>query len=118
MPGDLQLAPNQQPSPFIGKDRMKTPRGGRNIPPTLSGDDPEPTEQFRSRLDMMPTGDEPWLRYPAAAAVLGISRGTLEVWLSVKRYAVPHYKVGRNVLFKRSELVAWLESRRRGGDAV
>jgi excisionase family DNA binding protein len=65
----------------------------------------------------MPSSDEPWLRYPGAAKVLGISRGTLEVWLSTKRYGVPHYKIGRNVLFKRSELVAWLESRRRGGNA-
>jgi excisionase family DNA binding protein len=99
---------------------LKTPRGGaRNIPSIQSGDDPEHAdEQLRSRLDMMPAGDEPWLRYPGAAKVLGISRGTLEVWLSTKRYGVPHYKIGRNVLFKRSELVGWLESRRRGGDAV
>jgi len=60
-------------------------------------------------------GGEPWLRYAQAADVLGVSRGTLEVWLSTKRYNVPYYKIGRNVLFKRSELERWVQARARGG---
>jgi excisionase family DNA binding protein len=117
MSSDLQLATTQLSSPFAGKDRMKVRRAGRDtIPSVHRGDDPEQTEVRRSRP--LPGDDEPWLRYAGAAKVLGISRGTLEVWLSTKRYGVPHYKIGRNVLFKRSELLAWIESRRRGGDVV
>jgi excisionase family DNA binding protein len=114
MSGDLQLASRQPVSHLVGKVR-KSPRAG-------SSDLDDNAEQAGEHLpvvtlDHMPPGDEPWLRYSGAAQVLGISRGTLEVWLSTRRYSVPHYKIGRNVLFKRSELLAWLESRRRGGDA-
>ena len=120
MSGDLQFAA-KQPSPVVGKDRRKIPRVGRSTSSSRSfaaHDDHDDELLLRSRPDQLPAGDEPWLRYVAAAKVIGITRGTLEVWLCTNRYAVPYYKVGRNVLFKRSELLAWLESRRRGGDAV
>jgi excisionase family DNA binding protein len=114
MSGDLQLASRQPVSHLVGKVR-KSPRAGRS---DLDSEIKSLVTSGRGGADDAEQADEPWLRYSGAAQVLGISRGTLEVWLSTRRYSVPHYKIGRNVLFKRSELLAWLESRRRGGDAV
>lgn len=146
MPVDVQLSHKQQRPPFVGKNRKKIERAVRNAIPYIDVDQAErrlrsmPREipglkesitgteskldhrvdepgrsQQKARSDL-PADDEPWLRYVGAAKVLGVSRGTLEVWLSTRRYSVPYYKIGRNVLFKRSELQNFLESRRRGGD--
>ena len=46
-----------------------------------------------------------------AAAILDVVPGTLEVWRSTKRHNIPFVKVGRLVRYRRSDLVAWLESR-------
>jgi excisionase family DNA binding protein len=46
-----------------------------------------------------------------AAEFLGSTVGTLEVWRSSKRYPIPYIKVGRLVRYRRSDLLAWLESR-------
>jgi len=61
----------------------------------------------------MATGTIPseYLNTTEAAEFLGVSIGTLEVWRSTKRYAIPYLKCGRLVRYKRSDLVAWLESR-------
>ncbi len=112
MPG--QISSKRRSSPFAKETRVKIPRTGRGSALSLQNRD---TAQLLSNLDLMPGRYEPWLRYPEAAKEIGVTRGTLEVWLSTKRYAVPHYKVGRSVLFKRSELLVWLDSRRQGGDA-
>ena len=39
-----------------------------------------------------------------AAAYLGISPGTLEIWRCTKRYHLPFIKVGRLVRYRKSEL--------------
>jgi excisionase family DNA binding protein len=52
-----------------------------------------------------------------AADFLGISPGSLEVWRSTKRYAIPYIKCGRLVRYRRSDLEAWLASRTVGGQA-
>ena len=49
----------------------------------------------------------------AAAAVLDVTPGTLSVWRSTGRYALPFLKVGRKVLYRHSDLLAWLEKRTR-----
>lgn len=49
----------------------------------------------------------------AAAAVLDVSPGTLAVWRSTGRYALPFLKVGRKIRYRRADLLAWLESRTR-----
>ncbi len=46
-----------------------------------------------------------------AAVVLDVTPGTLEVWRSTRRHNLPFVKVGRLVRYRRSDLVAWLESR-------
>jgi excisionase family DNA binding protein len=54
----------------------------------------------------------------AAAALLDVSPGTLSVWRSTGRYALPFLKVGRKVRYRRSDLLAWLESRTRENGAT
>jgi len=49
----------------------------------------------------------------AAAAVLDVSPGTLPVWRSTGRYALPFLKVGRNVRYRHADLLAWLAKRTR-----
>ena len=48
-----------------------------------------------------------------AAVILGVTRGTLQVWRSTGRYSIPFVKVGRLVKYRRSVLESWLESRTR-----
>ena len=54
----------------------------------------------------------------AAAAVLDVPAGTLSVWRSTGRYAIPFIKVGRNVRYRRADLTAWLETRYREAGAT
>ncbi len=49
----------------------------------------------------------------AAAELLDVSPGTLSVWRSTGRYALPFLKVGRKVRYRRADLLAWLEGRTR-----
>ncbi len=49
----------------------------------------------------------------AAAEFLTVSPGTLSVWRCTGRYGVPFIKVGRRVKYRRTDLIAWLESRTR-----
>ncbi|HMW57564.1 MAG: hypothetical protein FAZ92_00112 [Accumulibacter sp.] len=48
-----------------------------------------------------------------AARILDISPGTLAVWRSTGRYNLRFVKIGRNVRYRRSDLLAWLEKRTR-----
>lgn len=48
-----------------------------------------------------------------AAALLTVAPGTLSVWRSTGRYNLPFLKVGRNVRYRRADLMAWLEKRTR-----
>lgn len=49
-----------------------------------------------------------------AAAMLGITPGTLTVWRCTRRYNLPYIKVGRCVRYKRSDVLAFIESRTHG----
>ena len=49
----------------------------------------------------------------AAADVIDVTPGTLSVWRSTGRYALPFLKVGRKVRYRHSDLLAWLEKRTR-----
>ena len=48
-----------------------------------------------------------------AAYLLDTSPGTLSVWRSTGRYNLPFIKIGRNVRYRRADLIAWLEKRTR-----
>ncbi len=54
----------------------------------------------------------------AAATILDVSPGTLSVWRSTGRYALPFLKVGRKVRYRRADLIAWLDSRTRATGAT
>lgn len=45
------------------------------------------------------------------AEMLGVTRGTLAVWASTRRYDLPVVKVGRAVRYRASDVEAWLERR-------
>jgi excisionase family DNA binding protein len=53
-----------------------------------------------------------------ASEFLGVSAGTLAVWRCVARYRLPFIKIGRNVRYDESDLVAWMESRKVHGAEV
>jgi len=53
--------------------------------------------------------EEP-LNIDQAARFLGLKKGTL--YNMISRKAIPYYKVGSRVLFRRSDLEAWFESKR------
>jgi excisionase family DNA binding protein len=46
-----------------------------------------------------------------AANILGLSKGTLEVWRSTGRYHLPFIKVGRYVRYRLSDINTFIESR-------
>ncbi|MBK6321279.1 helix-turn-helix domain-containing protein [Candidatus Aalborgicola defluviihabitans] len=54
----------------------------------------------------------------AAAAVLDVTPGTLSVWRSTGRYALPFLKVGRKVRYRHADLLAWLDKRTRSTGAT
>jgi excisionase family DNA binding protein len=60
---------------------------------------------------------DPLYERPQAAAYLGVTPGTLEVWASTGRYNLSYVKVGRCVKYRQSALDAWLIRRTRGGHA-
>ncbi len=53
-----------------------------------------------------------------AAALICVSHGTLSVWRSTGRYGIPFIKIGRKVRYRKSDLLAWLESRTRASGAT
>lgn len=58
-------------------------------------------------------GADQLLDEQAAAAYLDLKPGTLSVWRSTGRYAIPFVKIGRNVRYRRADLDVWLEQRTR-----
>lgn len=53
----------------------------------------------------------------AAAAYLGVTPRTLEVWRCTKRHAIPYIKVGRLVKYRQSDLDTWLAAQTVGAAA-
>ena len=47
-----------------------------------------------------------------AADYLGLKLATLEADVSTRRLSIPFYRLGGRVFYRRSDLEAWLESRR------
>ncbi len=68
---------------------------------------PEVTRSARDLLDEQ-----------EAADFLSLSPGTLSVWRSTGRYALPFVKVGRRVRYRRRDLLTWLELRTRADGAT
>lgn len=53
-----------------------------------------------------------------AAQILCIKPNTLSVWRCTGRYAIPFVKVGRNVRYRRADLIAWIEGRTQANGAT
>lgn len=53
-----------------------------------------------------------------AAQHLRVTPGTLSVWRSTGRYAIPFVKVGRSVRYRLSDLNTWLDSRTQANGAT
>lgn len=54
----------------------------------------------------------------AASTYLGLSPGTLSVWRSTGRYALPFVKIGRKVRYRMSDLDLWIDQRTRANGAT
>ncbi len=54
----------------------------------------------------------------AAAAEIDVVPGTLSVWRSTGRYALPFLKIGRKVRYRRGDLHDWLKKRTRSTGAT
>jgi excisionase family DNA binding protein len=52
------------------------------------------------------------------AEILGISKSALEAWRTTGRYQLPFIKVGRNVRYRRSDVLQWLDSRTRASGST
>lgn len=62
-------------------------------------------------INLIPIKNVELLNSDQAAAYIGVSPGTLEVWRCTKRYHIPFIKVGRLVRYRKSELDSFLEQR-------
>lgn len=56
---------------------------------------------------------EKLLNTSEASQYLGVTRDTLAVWRTTRRYELPYIKVGRLVKYKQSDLDKWLNQRTR-----
>jgi excisionase family DNA binding protein len=55
--------------------------------------------------------DDPLLTEADAAKQLDVTVGTLQVWRSTKRYPLPYVKIGRNVRYRKSAVLAFIAAR-------
>lgn len=62
----------------------------------------------QSRLLIQLLGNVGLLTNNQAAAYIGVTPGTLEVWRSTKRYEISYIKVGRLVKYRKEALDAFL----------
>ncbi len=62
--------------------------------------------------------DSPRMTPEQAAEYLGIASQTLAVWRCRRRYGLPYHRVGRLIRYSRTDLDAWLEERRQGGETA
>jgi hypothetical protein len=62
--------------------------------------------------DTMNDPNEDLLNTRQAAAVLHLSPTTLATWRCCKRYALPYTRAGKKVLYRRGDLLAFLNKNR------
>ena len=49
-----------------------------------------------------------------AADRLGVAIGTMAIWRTTKRYDLPYVKVGRKVMYRLTDIEAFIAARMRG----
>jgi excisionase family DNA binding protein len=55
---------------------------------------------------------------PEAASYLGVTAGTLTTWRCTRKVQVPFTKIGRKVIYRKSDLDRFLLQNTRGAEAV
>lgn len=63
-------------------------------------------------MQVKPLPTDPLLTEQQAAPLLGVKPSTLQVWRCSKRYPLAYIKSGRLVRYRRSDIEAFLESRK------
>ncbi len=72
-------------------------------------------EVKRLLAELLPKQDSEYLTTHQVAEMTGLSVSFFEVGRSMSTpNQPPHHKIGRRVLYKRADVEAWLEERRRG----
>lgn len=71
-----------------------------------------------ANLEKLSAGNPGLLTEQQAAEYLAIAAGTLSVWRSTGRYALPFVKVGHKVRYRQSDLDTWIKSRERVNGAT
>lgn len=66
--------------------------------------------RLRSDL-LMSEVDKQYLTADQVLEIVPVARGTLYQYTSKGK--IPHYKLGNRLVFERSEILAWLKSKRR-----
>ena len=74
---------------------------------TTSAGKVEAAENTQRIKTAIAAADAPYLRPNQAIEVLPVSRRTLSNWQ--RRHVIPFYRVGRTIMFKRSDLESALE---------
>jgi excisionase family DNA binding protein len=57
------------------------------------------------------TTDDRLLNSREAARYLGLEPGTLSIWRCTKRYPLSYVKIGRKVMYRKSDVDAFIEAR-------
>ena len=82
--------------------------------PTLDclANNTEPSQPLRSVILSPPFGMCPNRMHdtPSAAACIGLAPSTMEVERCRRRLKIAHHKIGRKVMYKESDLMAFLDS--------
>ena len=58
----------------------------------------------------IPKDPQTLLTRKQAAILLDCKEATLAIWKSTKRYPLPYIKIGRNVRYRRSDVMNFIES--------
>ena len=71
----------------------------------MNNDNTTSNESIVANEDKLLTTEE-------VAEMLGLNPGTLSVWRSTGRYDLPFVKIGRHVKYRKSDIYAFIESRK------
>ena len=69
-------------------------------------------------MEIIEKGDDELLDTPRTAQILDVKPSTLEVWRNTKRYELPYVRVGRNIRYRRPDVLAFIEKRTEKGTAI
>lgn len=62
-------------------------------------------------MEIQNTSPSPMIDADQAALCMGVQKATLAVWRCTGRYKLPFVRVGRRVMYRVSDIEAWLQER-------